>query len=149
MCCIHQPGKPVPLALSCILIKSQHHGETRLWNKFKLVFFSIPYKHFPFNLFCICHFCLFDCLLCVVISAVMQGGNFPTYIPINIYTRQAPDYSTISIHITPRALMRLLRVPCVLIRCDSECMTCSIRWNIGRTQSPAISNRISKMADFP
>lgn len=58
------------------------------------------------------------CLLSLFSNAVMHGGNFPTYILINICIRQAPDYCTISIHITS-----------LLIPCDSECMTCCIRWN--------------------
>lgn len=66
------------------------------------------------------------CLLSLFSNAVMHGGNFPTYILINICIRQAPDYCTISIHITPLALMKQF---CVLIPCDSECMTCCIRWN--------------------
>lgn len=57
--------------------------------------------------------------------AAMQGCNFPTYICINICARRAPDYATISIHITPLPLMKQF---CVLIPCDSECMTCCIRW---------------------
>lgn len=47
------------------------------------------------------------------------------YMHINICIRQAPDYCTISIHITPLALMKQF---CVLIPCDCECMTCLIRW---------------------
>lgn len=66
------------------------------------------------------------CLLSLFSSAVMHGSNFPTYILINICIRQALDYCTISIHITPLALMKQFYV---LIPCDSECMTCSIRWN--------------------
>lgn len=141
-------GKPDPLALSCNFIKSQHHGETRLWNKFKLVL-AFPTRISLLIFFSIPHLCFLDCLLCVVISAVMHWGNFLSYIHINIYTRQAPDCGAISIHMTTRVLMKKLRVLCVLICCDSECVTCSIRWNTGRTQSPAISNGICNMADFP
>lgn len=65
--------------------------------------------------------------VCWVSLAIEQCKrvNFSTYIHINIYIRQVAGYCAMSIHITPLALMKQF---CVLIPCDSECMTCSIWW---------------------
>lgn len=89
------------------------------WNRNETLFFFFRlFIHAPTLL-------LWFCLLSLFSNRAMQRVNFSTYIHINIYTRQVAGYCAISIHITPLALMKQF---CVLIPCDSECMTCSIWW---------------------
>ena len=127
MCCTHRPGVSAWTRLHAFLLEVKTKEQERLKRDGCFVFTAISEIEMNNDFLIFYPFFVLAFMILFTDSlrhAAMRSYNFPTYIHINICIRQAPDYCTISIHITPRALMKQF---CVLIPCDAECMTCCIR----------------------